>query len=127
MSLIVLAIAAAVLLPMGLSAERIEPDAGARTLGAAVAAVAFLGIFGAGLAIWIVYYLVQRRGPLFAGMTTYGVSSLAVVWGWVDAERVTLAQVGALAGVLVMVALVQWPARKGAPQPTPAASSNQPA
>lgn len=111
MSIMVLLIAAVTLTPLGAATEHVNPDATARIIGGAVAAIAFLGILGSGVAIWLLYYLVQRRGPLFAGMVTYVVSAQAVAWGWIDAERVTVTQVAALAGVLAMVALVQWPGR----------------
>lgn len=112
MSALALLIAAMVLTPVGVATEGIHPAATADTIGWAVAAIAFLGVMGSGVAILLLYYLIQRRGPLFAGMTTYGVSTLAVAWGWVDAEHVTTTQVVALIGVLAMVALVQWPGRK---------------
>ena len=105
----VLLIATLVLTPISVATEGIEPSETTWTIGGAVAAIAFLGIFGTGLATWWFYILIQQRGPLFAGMATYVVSSLAVAWGWYDAEHVTVTQVAALAGVLTMVALVQWP------------------
>jgi hypothetical protein len=40
-------------------------------------------------------------------MTTYVVPVLALLWGTVDSERISSQQMLAIAGVLVMVALVQ--------------------
>ncbi len=90
-------------------------NADAGQLAIAGLAVGVLGMIGTGLATWMFYVLVTRRGPLFAGMVTYLVSSIAVMWGWVDGEPVTRRQIVALAGVLAMVALVQWPGRPAKP------------
>ena len=51
--------------------------------------------------------ILQRRGALYAGMVTYLVPLVAVLWGWADAEQVTARQLLALLGVLAMVAVVQ--------------------
>jgi len=98
------AIAAVVLLPTSLIKEGIRVDS---NLTLAVASVATLGVLGTGVGPYFFCHLVQRRGPLFAGMTTYLVPLGALMWGKFDNERITLLQLGALFGVLVMVALVQ--------------------
>lgn len=80
----------------------------ARALGS----IAFLGIVGSGFAMWMFYKMIQLRGPLFAGMVTYVVPGIAVLLGWaLEGEMVTRWQVTALLGILVSVALVQWPTR----------------
>jgi len=56
---------------------------------------------------------VLERGPLFAGMITYVVPMLALTWGRFDHETITTRQMAAIAGVLAMVALVQF----GSPTP----------
>ena len=73
----------------------------------AIGALAVLGILGTGVAILLFIDLVQTRGPLFAGMVTYVVPVLAIMWGALDGETITRRQLAAMAGVLVMVALVQ--------------------
>ncbi len=73
----------------------------------ALAAVGVLGVACTGLAMAIFYRLIQRRGPLYAGMVTYVVPCLALAVGWLDDEQIKEQQVLAMAGVLVMVALVQ--------------------
>lgn len=79
----------------------------------AVAALVFLGVVCSGLAMWMFYKMVQLRGPLFAGMVTYVVPGLAVLLGWaVEGEQVTRGQTLALGGILLSVALVQWPGRR---------------
>ena len=60
--------------------------------------------------------LLQRRGPLYAGMVTYLVPLGALLWGWADAELVTARQLSAILGVLATVALVQLDlVRRGPP------------
>ena len=77
----------------------------------ALAAIVFLSVVGTGVAILLFIRLIKSEGPLFAGMVTYVIPVLALVWGQVDRERLSALQVGAILGVLAMVALVQWPAR----------------
>jgi drug/metabolite transporter (DMT)-like permease len=74
----------------------------------AVGSLAVLGILGTGFAVLLVIWLIVTKGPLFAGMVTYVVPTLALVWGAVDGEVITSRQLLAMAGVLSMVALVQF-------------------
>lgn len=74
--------------------------------------LAALGVGSTGVAILAFVHLIQTQGPLFAGMVTYVVPMIALVWGQVDGERLTGRQVAAIGGVLAMVALVQWGAAK---------------
>jgi drug/metabolite transporter (DMT)-like permease len=81
----------------------------------ALGALATLGVLGTGVAVLLFIHLVVKEGPLFAGMVTYVVPTLALVWGAVDGEPVTARQVAAIVGILAMVALVQlggWHAQK---------------
>jgi len=98
------AMAAVVLLPTSLIKEGIQVDS---NLTLAIASVATLGVLGTGVGPYFFCHLVQHRGPLFAGMTTYIVPLGALMWGKLDSERITLLQIGALVGVLIMVAVVQ--------------------
>jgi drug/metabolite transporter (DMT)-like permease len=95
--------------------------AGGLTMGQvalALGSLFVLGTIGTGLAVGAFTWLVQRQGPLYAGMVTYVVPFGAVLWGAVDGEPVTPRQVLALFGVLAMVALVQ---SSGPPPLAPAA------
>jgi len=78
----------------------------------AIASLVALGVVSTGVAILAVVHLIQTQGPLFAGMVTYVVPMIALVWGQFDGERLTGRQLTAIAGVLAMVALVQWGAAK---------------
>jgi drug/metabolite transporter (DMT)-like permease len=80
----------------------------------ALGAIAVLGVLGTGFAVLLVIWLIVTKGPLFAGMVTYVVPTLALVWGAVDGEVITSRQLFAMAGVLGMVALVQFGGAAGA-------------
>ncbi len=73
----------------------------------AVGALAVLGIVSTGVAVLLFIHLVVKEGPLFAGMVTYVVPVLALVWGAADGEAITARQLAAIGGVLAMVAVVQ--------------------
>jgi drug/metabolite transporter (DMT)-like permease len=74
----------------------------------AIGALLFLGIVGTGFAVLAFIHLVVKEGPLFAGMVTYVVPTLALAWGALDGEAITTRQLAAMVGVLAMVALVQF-------------------
>lgn len=78
---------------------------------AAAGAVFMLGVLGTGIATYMFYKLIQDHGPLFAAMVTYLIPLIAMGWGWLDNEKVTMLQIAALSGVLVMVGLVQYGAK----------------
>lgn len=80
----------------------------------AIASVLFLGIIGTGFSGYIFVRLVQKEGPLFAGMVTYVIPLLALFWGSYDHETITLRQTIAIIGVLGMVALTQYGTRRAA-------------
>jgi drug/metabolite transporter (DMT)-like permease len=84
----------------------------------AVGAILILGVFGTGLAMFLFNVLIHGHGPLFAGMVTNLVPVGALLWAWSDGETVTVTQVKALVGLLLMVTLVQYDAahRKAVPQ-----------
>jgi drug/metabolite transporter (DMT)-like permease len=105
----------------------------------ATLALAVLGVMGTGLCMWLWVKLVSEHGPLFAGMVTYVVPVVAMLWGQFDGERISGAQLFAIAGVLAMVTLVQYgaagkkprvaefpPVEMNPSEPTPAAPDGDP-
>lgn len=65
-----------------------------------------LGALGTALAsVWF-YVLVKSAGSIFASLVTYGIPFIAVVWGLVFGEIVTVAEVGCLLIILAGVYLV---------------------
>jgi drug/metabolite transporter (DMT)-like permease len=71
-----------------------------------------LAAIGSGISTAAFVWMIRERGPLFAGMTTYVVPVLSLLWGLLDHERISTQQMGAIAGVLAMVALVQTESRR---------------
>jgi drug/metabolite transporter (DMT)-like permease len=69
----------------------------------ATGASTVLGVFGTALASVLFYVLVKRSGGLFASTVTYGIPFVAVFWGLLSGEKITLPQVGCLAIILVGV------------------------
>jgi drug/metabolite transporter (DMT)-like permease len=116
LSTMMLGAASAVLLPAAMATNSPSSPASER-LPLAISALAILGVLGTGVGTLVFNKMVLDQGPLFAGMVTYLVPVGALVWGWLDAERVTLSQALALAGIFAMVALVQFGAAgKRSPQ-----------
>lgn len=75
---------------------------------AAIVSILFLGTVGTGVAVLLFNWLVVKEGPLFAGMVTYVVPTVALAWGAIDGEAITPRQLIAIAGILAMVGLVQF-------------------
>jgi len=66
----------------------------------ATAASAVLGILGTAVASILFYVLLKRAGALFASTVTYGIPFVAIFWGLLDHESITIWQVGCLAIIL---------------------------
>jgi len=109
LSLAIMAVSAAILWPIATCSEDIQVN---DQFTMATVYLIILGIFGTGIPIIFFYFLINNRGPLFAGMVTYIIPIGALLWGAVDGESITALQVVAMSGLLLMVALVQWPVKK---------------
>ncbi len=96
------------LTPGLLSRLRLSAPADPHDWPLSLASLALLGVMGTGICVLIFVHLVKSHGPLYAGMVTYVIPLVALVWGQFDGERLTPVQAAAMAGVLAMVALVQW-------------------
>lgn len=105
LSCIFLAVASAILVPIALATEEVLMN---DEFTVAALCLAGLGAVGTGLATYWFFLMVQRQGPLFAGMCSYLIPIVALAWGWADEERITPAQTAAVIGVLAMVAIVQY-------------------
>jgi drug/metabolite transporter (DMT)-like permease len=68
-----------------------------------VAASSTLGIMGTAVASILFYVLVKRAGGLFASTVTYGIPFIALGWGMLAGEFITLQQVACLAVILAGV------------------------
>lgn len=107
LSMCCLALALPMILPLVVVADRnVSSEPGDLTL--AIVSLVLLGTIGTGYGALAFTKLLQDEGPLFAGMVTYLVPTIALAWGWIADETVSLYQIGALVGVLLMVAIVQF-------------------
>ena len=105
------------LLPLQLSTPALEAmhingPASAPVTPLAILYLLLLGVVASGISTMVFIWMILKKGPLFAGMTTYVVPVLALLWGTVDRETISTRQMVAIAGVLAMVALVQTGSRK---------------
>jgi drug/metabolite transporter (DMT)-like permease len=69
-------------------------------------ASATLGVMGTAIASVLFYMLVKKEGTLFSSLVTYGIPVIAVVWGLIYGESITLAEIGCLAIILCGVYVV---------------------
>ena len=65
-----------------------------------------LGVIGTAVATILFYMLVKKQGPLFASLVTYGIPVIAVIWGLLYGETITIAEIGCLLIILVGVYIV---------------------
>lgn len=59
-----------------------------------------LGITGTAIATALFYVLVKKAGGLFASLVTYGIPFVALAWGFIFGENITLLQIGCLGIIL---------------------------
>lgn len=62
-----------------------------------------LGVLGTAFASIIFYVLVKRTSGLFSSLVTYGIPFVAIGWGVIAGEEVTLIQIGCLGIILAGV------------------------
>lgn len=103
-SIFMLSFSCLMTLPLGLSQESIQQTA---NFPVALASVLLLGTLCTGVSTFIFYKIIRDEGPLFAGMVTYVIPLVAMIWGWLDAEPISNRQLIAMAGILLSVLLVQ--------------------
>ena len=67
--------------------------------------ITLLGITGSALSTAFFYLLIKRAGGLFASLITYAIPIVAIFWGIMANEHVTVIEIGCLALILVGVYL----------------------
>ena len=65
-----------------------------------IIASVLLGVVASAIATVIFYMLVRKAGGLFASLVTYGIPFVAIGWGLIYGENITLIQVGCLGIIL---------------------------
>ena len=71
-----------------------------------------LGVAGTAIATALFYVLVKKAGGLFASLVTYGIPFVALTWGFIFGENITLLQVACLGIILCGVYLANRPRKK---------------
>jgi drug/metabolite transporter (DMT)-like permease len=71
-----------------------------------------LGVVASAFATVIFYMLVQKAGGLFASLVTYGIPFVALFWGFLDGESITLIEIVSLGIILAGVYLANRPEKK---------------
>jgi drug/metabolite transporter (DMT)-like permease len=69
-------------------------------------ASSLLGIVGTSIATILFYFLVKRAGIIFGSLVTYGIPIVAVGWGLLDGESLSIMHVGCLGLILLGVYIV---------------------
>lgn len=112
MGVVSMSVALMIVFPVSLAVDTAPTGPAAdAAYSSSLLALAWLGLLGTGLSTWLFWKLIQVHGPLYASMVSYLVPVGALMWGWVDGEPMSLQQVGAFAGIIAMVVLVQWQPR----------------
>lgn len=70
-----------------------------------IIASVLLGVVASAIATALFYILVQKAGGLFASLVTYGIPFIAIGWGFVYGENITVLQIGCLGIILIGVYL----------------------
>ena len=104
-----MAMSALILLPFSVMVDDVATD---EQFPGALLALLVLGAICTGIGTFVFYTLIRHHGPLYASMVSYIIPCVAMAWGWLDRESITGKHTLILAGILIMVALVQ-----SAPQP----------
>ena len=71
-----------------------------------------LGIVGNAFATFLFYVLVQKESGLFASLVTYGIPFVALFWGFMNGEIISITTLVCLAIILTGVYLANRPASK---------------
>jgi drug/metabolite transporter (DMT)-like permease len=71
--------------------------------GKAITASIVLGVAGTAVASILFYVLVKRAGALFASMVTYGIPFVALLWGYIFNEYISLLEISCLCIILAGV------------------------
>ena len=66
----------------------------------ATGASVILGIFGTAIATVLFYVMLKNAGTVFSSMVTYGIPFVAILWGALAGETITLMQIACLGIIL---------------------------
>lgn len=78
----------------------------------AVVSSVTLGVASSAIATALFYILVKKAGGLFASLVTYGAPFIALAWGFIYGEKITVRQIACLGIILCGVYLANMPAKR---------------
>jgi drug/metabolite transporter (DMT)-like permease len=78
----------------------------------AVSNSVMLGVVGTAIATALFYVLVKKAGGLFASLVTYGIPFIALTWGFIFGEKITVLQISCLGIILLGVYLANMPRKQ---------------
>ena len=81
----------------------LENDWQSAAVQGAILSSVILGVAGSAIATALFYVLVQKAGGLFASLVTYGIPFIALFWGFLDGESITVAEIVCLCVILAGV------------------------
>ncbi|MFZ9386308.1 MAG: DMT family transporter [Chitinophagaceae bacterium] len=90
----------------------LELDYSAPPIRQAIGSSILLGVAGSAIATALFYMLVKRAGGLFASLVTYGIPFIALFWGFLDGESITVTEILCLCIILLGVYIANRPDRK---------------
>ncbi len=82
-----------------------------------------LGLVASAFATVLFYILVQKASGLFASLVTYGIPFVALFWGFIDGESITISGFVCLAIILLGVFLANRPEKEDSGVETPPSES----
>ena len=82
-----------------------------------------LGLVASAFATVLFYILVQKASGLFASLVTYGIPFVALFWGFIDGESITISGFVCLAIILLGVFLANRPEKEDSGVGTPPSKS----
>ena len=100
----VMSVSAAVMVPLAIAVQpmRLEGE-----VWVAILCVVVLGVVNTAGGTYVFYGLLRDHGPLYAGMVSYIIPTVALLMGWLRGETITGRQLIAMGIIFVMVAITQ--------------------
>jgi drug/metabolite transporter (DMT)-like permease len=95
---------------------------------AGIGYTATLAFFGTAISNILYFRMVKIASPLFASAVTYLIPVVALMWGLLDSERLSILHIPAMAAILGGIAMISWHGyrnRKPAVSSEPAAHEQQ--
>lgn len=100
----VMSVSALVMLPLAIGVQPIQLEG---KVWVAILCVVVLGVVNTAGGTYVFYGLLREHGPLYAGMVSYIIPTVALLMGLLRGETITARQLIAMAIIFAMVAITQ--------------------